>query len=207
MNHWSQMDMNPGKPMSGEETSAALSAASPAPSSSTEPGDPSLGSKATVLLAAGAVAAFHLAYAFTALDSLTLVYLFCLFHLTRVETTRQAFYLGLAIGFLCCAPQLTCFWKIFGPGAIALWLVLAFWIALFLALGRSCRAHFGPVRAALLIPFIWTGLEYFRSELYYLRFSWLNVGYAFAGNLQWLPLRHVGVYGLGFLLMAVVALA
>ncbi len=29
-----------------------------------------------------------------------------------------------------------------------------------------------------LIPIIWTGLEYFRSELYYLKFSWLNIGYA-----------------------------
>lgn len=158
------------------------------------------------MLAAGAVTAFHLAYAVMALDSLMLVYSFCLFQLTRVKTTRQAFYLGLAVGFLCCAPQLTCFWRNFGPAAIALWLVLAFWIASFLALGRLCQANFGPLRAALLVPFIWTGLEYFRSELYYLRFSWLNVGYAFAGSLQWLPLRHMGVYGLGFVLMAVITL-
>lgn len=162
--------------------------------------------KAVALWAAGAIVAFHLAYTFTALASLMLVYLVCLFQLTRVNTVRQAFYLGLAIGFLCCAPQLTCFWKIFGPAAIALWLVLAFWIALFLALGRLCESHFGQLRAALVVPFIWTGLEYFRSELYYLRFSWMNAGYAFAGAFQWLPLRHMGLYGVGYLLMTGVAL-
>ncbi|HEX4646301.1 MAG TPA: nitrilase-related carbon-nitrogen hydrolase [Verrucomicrobiae bacterium] len=158
------------------------------------------------LLATGAVIAFHLAYAFTALDSLMLLYLFCLFQLTRVKTARRAFYVGLTVGFLCCAPQLTCFWNIFGPAAIALWLVLAFWIALFLTLGWSCQVRFGALGAALLIPFIWTGLEYFRSELYYLRFSWLNAGYAFAGGLRWLSFLHVGVYGLGILMMAVAAL-
>ena len=41
------------------------------------------------------------------------------------------------------------------------------------------------------------GLEYFRSELYYLKFSWLNVGYSFSGH--WLGLHLVGMYGLGFL--------
>ena len=61
--------------------------------------------------------------------------------------------------------------------------------------------------ALILIPFLWTGLEYFRSELYYLRFSWLNAGYAFADNLQWLPLKQLGVYGMGFLFMAVISLS
>ena len=41
--------------------------------------------------------------------------------------------------------------------------------------------------AALLIPMLWTGLEYFRSGLYYLRFSWFNAGYAFSGQFQLAP--------------------
>jgi apolipoprotein N-acyltransferase len=48
------------------------------------------------------------------------------------------------------------------------------------------------------VPFLWTGLEYFRSELYYLKFSWMNIGYAFAGW-QMLPMNMVGMYGIGFL--------
>ena len=53
----------------------------------------------------------------------------------------------------------------------------------------------------MLIPFVWTGLEYFRSELYYLRFSWLNVGYAFAGAPWQGALKLAGTYGVGFVLM------
>jgi apolipoprotein N-acyltransferase len=59
----------------------------------------------------------------------------------------------------------------------------------------------------LLVPFVWTGLEYFRSELYYLRFSWLNVGYAFAGAPWQGALKLAGTYGVGFLLMGVAAAA
>jgi apolipoprotein N-acyltransferase len=59
--------------------------------------------------------------------------------------------------------------------------------------------------AVVLVPFVWTGLEYFRSELYYLRFSWLNVGYAFAGSPQIFSTTHLGMYGVGLVLMALAA--
>ena len=59
----------------------------------------------------------------------------------------------------------------------------------------------------LLVPFLWTGLEYFRSELYYLRFSWLNVGYGFAGAPWQGTLSLVGTYGLGFLLIGLASVA
>jgi apolipoprotein N-acyltransferase len=59
----------------------------------------------------------------------------------------------------------------------------------------------GWKRAAFLTPFFWTGLEYFRSELYYLKFSWLNVGYAFAES-PLLPWQFLGVFGAGFVVAA-----
>ena len=155
--------------------------------------------------AAVAAVAFHLAYASPALSLFIVVYSFCLFQLARVGTARQASYLGLAVGLLTVGPQLHCFWTIFGPSAIALWYVLAFWIGLFVALARLCLIRFGPVWAVMLAPFLWTGLEYFRSELYYLRFSWLNVGYAFSNNLPLPGLNLFGMYGVGFLAMAIAA--
>ncbi len=163
--------------------------------------------KASALLALGAVVAFQLAYTFKTCSFLAVIYLYCLFQLARVKSTRLAFYLGLAIGVLAYAPQSMFLWNIFGAAAIPLWLILAFWIALFLALARLCVARLGTTPALILIPFLWTGLEYFRSELYYLRFSWLNAGYAFSDNLQGLPLKLLGVYGIGFLLMAVISLS
>jgi apolipoprotein N-acyltransferase len=126
-----------------------------------------------------------------------LLYLVFLVQLARLRTTRHSFYSGLAVGVLCVAPQLDCFWRIFGPAAIPLWTILAFWIGLFVAIAHATLARFGPARAVCLVPFIWTGLEYFRSELYYLKLSWLNVGYAFSDCLSF-PFHTLGVYGAGF---------
>ena len=76
-----------------------------------------------------------------------------------------------------------------------------------LRLARLCLRRVGPKWGWLLIPFLWTGLEYFRSELYYLRFSWLNTGYAFAGAPWQGGFKLVGVYGVGFLLVSLAAVA
>ena len=159
-----------------------------------------IGWRKAVVLSLVAVTCFHMAY--TPLKSGLLAfgivgYVACLVQLARLRTTRQSFYVGLAVGFACFAPQLECFWRIFGPAAIALWLVLAFWIALFLALAHLALVRFGMKRGVLLVPFLWTGLEYFRSELYYLKFSWLNVGYAFAG-MPFVPMGTLGMYAIGF---------
>lgn len=150
-----------------------------------------------VLFIIGAVACFHLAYLHNNANPLIVVYVICLTQLSRLPTTRQAFYAGLITGFLCVAPQLTCFWKIFGPAAIALWYILGFWIGIFTATTSAALRRFGPVKTMILVPFFWMGFEYFRSELYYLKFSWMNVGYAFSHT--WLGLHFIGMYGLGFL--------
>ncbi len=151
--------------------------------------------KAALFIAA-AVVCFHLAYLPSA-PLLIVVYIICLTQLSRMATTRRAYYAGLITGVLCVAPQLVCFWKIFGPAAVALYYILGFWIGIFTATTSAALRRFGPVKTVILIPFLWMGLEYFRSELYYLKFSWLNVGYSFSGH--WLGLHLVGMYGLGFL--------
>jgi apolipoprotein N-acyltransferase len=171
------------------------------------PADSKLKIRDAVLLCLGAGIAFQLAYTFPSCGFLIAIYLWCLFQLTRLETSMQARYFGLAAGLLAFAPQLRFFWTIFGAAAIALWYVCGFWIAMFVVLGRACRTRFGNVWSALLIPFLWTGLEYFRSELYYLRFSWLHAGYVFADHLSWLPMKQLGMYGFGFVIMAVISLA
>ena len=147
---------------------------------------------------AGAVLAFHLAYCFPSAAVLMIGYLFCVMQLARAATRRQAYYSGLIVGVLCFGPQLAFFWRIFGPGALALYYVLAFWTALFVVMGRACLLRWGPLFTAALLPFIWTGIEYFRSELYYLRFSWLNIGYAFSGEIPAGIFAFLGMYGIGF---------
>jgi apolipoprotein N-acyltransferase len=147
----------------------------------------------------GATGCFHLAYAPTDFKPLRLFaigYVICLAQLARLKSTRQSFYAGLIAAFLCIAPQLLCFWNIFGPGAVVLWLILALWIGAFTGMLHATLARLGTGWTAALTPFIWMGLEYFRSELYYLKFSWLNVGYAFSGTL--VPYHVLGMYGAGF---------
>src|SRR5262245_2114006 len=152
--------------------------------------------KRALPLAFGAAAAFHVAYLFPPLAFLIAVFLCFLFELAALSGQRQAFYSGLAIGCAVYAPHLAFFWTIFGWAAIALWIVPAFWLGLFLALARLCRLQLGRL-AVVLVPFVWTGLEYFRSELYFLRFSWLNVGYAFADAPQIFTTTQLGMYGVG----------
>ena len=147
-----------------------------------------------------AVALFQLAYAPVKIPAAGLLifgYAYFLVRLTDQPTVRRAFYFGLTAGFACAAGQAFFFWGIFGPAAIVLWLVFAFWIALFTAISCGCVQRWGRSKAAWLIPFIWTGIEYFRSELYYLKFSWLNVGYAFP-NFPIAPVDIFGMYSIGF---------
>ena len=149
-----------------------------------------------------AVACFHAAYTsikFPAAGLLIFGYAYFLVRLTDQPNVRRAFYFGLATGFLCYAPQLFFFWRIFNAAAITLWLVLAFWIGLFTAMVCGCIRRWGKVKALWLIPIVWTGIEYFRSELYYLKYSWLNIGYALPA---WFSFLGRGMYGIGFLIFA-----
>ena len=147
-----------------------------------------------------AIACFHAAYGsirHPAAGLLIFGYALGLVRLADQPTVRRAFYFGLATGFLCYAPQLFFLWNIFGPAAIVLWLVLAFWIGLFAAIVCGAIRRWGKVKAAWLIPIVWTGIEYFRSELYYLKFSWLNIDYA-------LQFPIFGMYGAGFFVFVIV---
>jgi apolipoprotein N-acyltransferase len=164
-----------------------------------------LSSLGLVFWTAFSVAAFQLAVGIPAFGPLILGWLFGLLQLSRARTGRQAFYAGLAAGFLACAPQLGFFWGIFGPGAIVLWLVLASWIGLFALMGRSCHRRLDPKWELLWAPVLWTGLEYTRSEIYHLRFSWLTAGSALRETLPSGVFALLGVYGVGFVAMAIVA--
>jgi len=154
-----------------------------------------------------AAAAFYAAYASANASFLIVLYLFALLQLARAERWRPAFYAGLAVGLLIAALRLTFLWQLFSGGALSLWVVYSFWLGLFVALARLCLGRFGPRWGWVLVPFVWTGLEYFRSELYYLRFSWLNAGYAFAGAPWQGALRLAGTYGAGFLLISLASAA
>lgn len=151
-----------------------------------------------------AVICFNLAYVShwaAATGLLIFGYAFFLVRLTDQPNVRRAFYFGLAVGFSCAAGQAFFFFNIFSLAAVILWLVFAFWVGLFTAISCGCIRRWGKRTTVWLIPVIWTGTEYFRSELYYLRFSWLNIGYAFS-NFPNAPFNDLGMYGIGFVVIS-----
>jgi apolipoprotein N-acyltransferase len=167
-----------------------------------------LGWGKSVLWLALAVACFNGAYSlikYPVLGLLIVGYAYFLVRLTDQPTVRRAFYFGLVTGFLCAASQAFFFCEIFRSAAIVLWLVFAFWIGLFTAIVCGCIRRWGKVKVVWLVPIIWTGLEYFRSELYYLKFSWLNIGYAFP-NFPFAPFDVFGMYGVGFFVFSIVSI-
>jgi apolipoprotein N-acyltransferase len=158
--------------------------------------------KAQVGLVMVGAAAFHVSFADRWLGPVVLVYLGSLVELTRAQDGRSAFYSGIALGFLVFAPQLTFFYTIFSMAAVPLWLVLAFWHGLFLWLGQRARTLFPRWTGLILVPFLWTWLEYFRSELYPLKFSWLSPAFALGPNVG---VSVLGSYGLTFVLLMALA--
>ncbi len=148
-------------------------------------------------------ACFHLAYADQRLAFFMLPFLYLLLQISRAKNSRIAFYAGLFLGIGCYAPHLAFFWHIFGPVAISLWTLLAVGLALFACFHHLATRLLPRLFALFAAPILFTGLEYFRCELWYLRFAWLTPGLAF-GNSR--LTHYAGVYGIGFLLMGVAAI-
>lgn len=121
--------------------------------------------------------------------------------MTGARTARRAFYAGIGTGFLIFVPQLWFFFGIFKFMAVALWLCLAVWTGIFSGTLHVARRKGGAALGLLVAPVLWMGLEYFRSEVWLLRFSWLTPGYALpAERMGWL-FQSLGVYGSGALLV------
>lgn len=172
-----------------------------------KPDAPDLPGRKRLGFALAALAAFHLGHAAPALGWLVLLVPGLLWPLSQAPTWRRAFYPALALGYLMYAPWLGFFYTIFGLAAALLWLVPAFWLAIHVTLVRAVGQRWGRAAALALLPVVWTGIEYFRSELYYLRFSWLTPGLALPAAEAGRLLHWAGVYGVGFLAAALGALA
>ncbi len=158
----------------------------------------------SVWVMVGSVAAFHVAHEWEGAGGLILIYVAGMYLLARMRSVRFAFWSGLLLGLALVVPQLWFFFGIFGAAAVPLWFILAFWIALFLVLATMAM-HRWPRWGILLIPVLWTGCEYFRSELYALRFSWLSPGLTLS-HPAWSPALEWGQYGLPLAVMGIAAI-
>lgn len=152
---------------------------------------------AALAVVVAAVTCYHVAWARPSWGWLAFGTAAGFFALRRLRSPRQAFYFGLLAGLGIFAPRTTFLWRIFGPATLALWAVMAFWHGLFACGLQAAGRGAGERWAWLAAGFFWCGLEYFRSEVFLLRFSWFPLGAALAENAPQ-AFRAAGVYGVGF---------
>ena len=159
-----------------------------------------------LVLSFAAAVLFQVSFSVEALWPMVLGYLGILFALRRLATPRLAFYLGMLTGMGVFVPQMMFLWRIFNVAAVPLWVILAAFHGVFvLVLGRV-QFRWGSGAAWIAAPVLWCGMEYFRSEVWWLRFSWFTAGSGLPPGARGL-LSPLGVYGVGAVGMFVAATA
>jgi apolipoprotein N-acyltransferase len=122
---------------------------------------------------------------------------------TTHTTPRRAFYLGLLQGIIGYGGSLYWLYNIFAYAAIPLFVIMAAFVALFCLLYNSLAEQIkSPALRTAIVAVLWTGIEFYRSELFLLRFPWITPGSGLGPT--WL-VPVVGVYGSSFLIAAAAA--
>ncbi len=121
---------------------------------------------------------------------------------------RPAANLGAVAGLVFYGLSLNWFLKLFGVVAVAFWCVLAIFMALhmmLLAWAWDQRFIQGKDRRfvwVLLAGLFWTGLEFFRSEVWWLNNSWMSLGFSQSVNSNIRQSASIlGIYGLSALVV------
>ncbi len=124
----------------------------------------------------------------------------CLFLASTNTTPRRAYHLGLLHGTIGYGITLHWFFHIFSVAAIALFVIMGFFTAVFcLLFNFFAKRVKSPFLNMLLAATLWTGIEFFRSELFFLRFPWITPGSSLGPTIL-SPV--LGVYGMSFLVVA-----
>jgi apolipoprotein N-acyltransferase len=113
---------------------------------------------------------------------------------------RLGFRLGLGWGVLTYGVTLSWLWTVFGVPAVGLWLLLGCFVGLFgMVYGRLTTERRKALWPGLLAAVVWVGIEYFRGEVFTLRFPWITAGTGLPPN-GLSPV--IGVYGVTFVVLA-----
>jgi apolipoprotein N-acyltransferase len=114
-------------------------------------------------------------------------------------TERSAFYCGFLQGMIAYGSSLYWFTNIFQSGAFVLHAILSLFTGIFcLLLNMTNKKIRSPILKALFAAVCWTAIEFFRSEIFWLRFTWITPGIALGPT--WLS-PFVGVYGTSFIVI------
>jgi apolipoprotein N-acyltransferase len=118
---------------------------------------------------------------------------------------RRAPSLGLVLGAILCYGTLHWIFNIFGITALPLIAILSLFFFLYAFILKFIISRWRH-RFALPIsaPILWVAIEYFRSEGWWLKFSWLSLGYSQHNFLPILQFASIfGQYGISFVIVLV----
>ncbi|MDD2804062.1 MAG: hypothetical protein PHV33_00780 [Elusimicrobiales bacterium] len=133
------------------------------------------------------------------------------FAVTRAPGPKAAFGLGAAAGLVFYFVSLIWMAAVVHYLAVAFWVLFALWLALHAALLRALLtlAEKGGLTAGRALGWAaaaglsWAGLEYFRSEIWWLECPWLGLGYSQTyAPVFFQSLSVWGVYGLSAFIAA-----
>ncbi|MEW6607655.1 MAG: nitrilase-related carbon-nitrogen hydrolase [bacterium] len=117
---------------------------------------------------------------------------------------RIAFYLGFLVGMVWFGGTLHWLYGVFGVASISLIAILSFFIGLFGAGHSFFIRRYNPILTIGITSILWIAIEFFRSECWTLKFSWMTLGYSQTQHLLLLQLVSIlGVYGISFLIVIV----
>ena len=169
---------------------------------------PPLSRKWLLLSALGAAVCYHLAMLWQPVAGwLVLGYLAFLWQLRRAATARAGFYFGWMVGLCIMVPQTWFVYGIFKHLGILLWLLMSIWLGLLVAMWQAGAHRWGDRIMTVLAPVLMLGVEFFRSEIWPLRFTWDTAGFALPA-VEWKSaLWALGIYGTGALLLGLVTVA
>ncbi|MBA3066627.1 hypothetical protein FP828_09080 [bacterium] len=118
------------------------------------------------------------------------------------ENVHQASNISALTGLVFYLFALKWFFRLFGPVGLGLICVLALFLVLSMVMTKSVLKKYGIFWGWLAAaPVFWTGIEYFRSEMFFLEFTWLGLGFSQVSNPILQTASLWGTYGISFMIV------
>jgi len=110
-----------------------------------------------------------------------------------------AFRCGFIFGLIAYAGCAWWFFGIFRWFGVLLWAILALFPGVFAVVHSLLQNRLSRWTAIAVSPVVWTAIDFFRSEQWWLEFGWFSLGYSQHNNPLILSLAAwIGVYGVTF---------
>ncbi|MDO8734299.1 MAG: nitrilase-related carbon-nitrogen hydrolase, partial [Elusimicrobiota bacterium] len=121
---------------------------------------------------------------------------------SHAKDIRQVANLSGLCGLVFYCVSLRWFFNIFGPFAIGLICVITLFLVFAIIGTKKAVERFGTFWGWLLFgPVLWVGFEYFRSEVWFLKFTWFGLGYSQVNSPILQTASVWGTYGISFFII------